>query len=874
MASMEGFAAVFYSEPSVLGLLSNVISAFLVCLQNFSFAHTNIRPEGVENILAGVHLILIGGLSQLLAGFLAFRKYDHLGGTAFLAFAALWSSYGATRVISGAYPPLNNTTLASENATFLLHTDAAQLSTSESAVAGLVAYIFISFILSFCSATVNYIMPFVFGAITLTLVFEGVGLFGQWALVVSGVLELVIVVCGLYGAVALLFKGITQRYVLPGFGNPLFNVLLLGSANSGSSKTTGEEKKKNTKYAEPMALNHLCDTISPFIFAFYTFGYMKTFYVGAIWVSIISICQLFSSFYSYLRDDVYYTTKFGVHSLYWLVMSWEEFTLTVFISIDNVQQSRMGMIGDWFFLATACMLFLMAFNKDVLEVLQNAAFILLTISTIHQIPIRGAYVFFGVSCSLYTAISLYATFASLINSIGEKALIPVGAQVMSSSTLQSVLMSVKSYLMRSKNIPGATICEVPDALFYICNGLAAVSAIQGTLNDPIRQHLSIPSVLIPGAIFQLYVCRIQVQRGRRFGSVLPFCYAAIWATWTWLRFAGHLLNIDAASDGGFTAGSIAFLVVNIFLMVIASYSNLVLLCLTFVMEVLIICFLLFTVEHLPVPLEIVMLSVFGAICIYGATSSLANCIFGKDLIMMGPPLFRVEMTKEDTKDPPPCFCPSSHRTSSLRSIANLLNEGAVCGVPTDTVYALAASCKQPEAIEKIYRIKDRPQEKPICIFISNLDQLRAAAPPFSPLLWEFMENVYPGGIGCIIKKGEWLKKLGVGAGYDRVGTKDSIMIRVPDQTVTVHLIDMTGPLAITSANPSGETDSTHHDMVISRLGHKLEGVLCDGESNEVVASTVVNCTKIDEGGITILREGCVPTAKVRQIFERVKNGDA
>lgn len=56
---------------------------------------------------------------------------------------------------------------------------------------------------------------------------------------------------------------------------------------------------------------------------------------------------------------------------------------------------------------------------------------------------------------------------------------------------------------------------------------------------------------------------------------------------------------------------------------------------------------------------------------------------------------------------------------------------------------------------------------------------------------------------------------GVGAGYSRVGTQDSIMIRVPDLTVLVHLIDMTGPLAINSANPSGEVDSTHHDMVIS-----------------------------------------------------------
>ncbi|XP_048369782.1 uncharacterized protein LOC125442459 [Sphaerodactylus townsendi] len=870
MASTEGFAAIFYSEPAVLGLLANVISAFVVCLQNFSSAQSHVQPDGVANILAGVHLIVIGGLSQLLAGLFTFRKYDHLGGTAFLAFAALWSSYGVTRIISEAYVLPENITLSPSNVSAFSSLDPACFSTREGALAGLVAYIFISVILSFCSATVNYIMPFVFGAIMLTLVFEAVGLFAQWALVVSGVVELVIVISGLYGAIALLFKGITQRYVLPGFGNPLFNVLLLGSASRSSSKNVREEKK-NTKYAEPMALGNLCDFISSFIFAFYCFGYMCNFSVGAVWVSINSIGQILSSFYGYLRGDAYYTTKSGVHSLFWLVMSWEEFTLTVFIQSKNVQLSRAGMVGDWFFLATACVILLMSFNRDVLEVVHNSLFVLLTVSTIQQIPIRGAYIFWGVACCIYTAVSLYATFASLVNSIAEKALIPIGVQVMSSSKLQKALMSIKRCLPKSEKPLDLTASDIPNALFYICNGLAAFSAIQGTLNDPVRQHLSVPTVLIPGAIFQLYVSRLQIQKRRRFGSVLPFCYAAIWATWTWLRFAGNLLNIDPRNDGGFTAGAVAFLVVNVFLMIIASYSNLVLLCLTVVMEVLIICFLLFTLENLPVPLEIVMLTIFSALCIYGATASLANCIFGEELILMGPALLRAETAVKETPVSPPCISPSSRQTSGLRTIAGRLNAGGVCGVPTDTVYALGASCKHPEAIEKIYRIKDRPQEKPICIFISNVDQLRAAAPPFSPLLWEFMENVYPGGIGCIVKKGEWLKTLGVGDGYDRVGTKDSIMIRVPDQTVMVHLIDMTGPLAITSANPSGETDSTHHDMVISRLGHWLDGVLCDGQSNEVVASTVVNCTKIDEGGITILREGCVPAAKVMQIFEKVKN---
>ncbi|KAJ1101613.1 hypothetical protein NDU88_006679 [Pleurodeles waltl] len=953
---MEGFASVYYSEPSVMGFLANVISAFLVALQNFFSFHTKVNAEGVENILAGVHLILIGGLTQLIAGFMCFRKYDHLGSTAFVTFAALWSSYGATRVVLGAYPTISNTTQTMNISDSHAFMAASSLPVSESAVAGLVAYTAIAFILSFCSATVNYVMPFVFGSITLTLVFEAVGLFGQWALVVSGTLELLIVLFGFYGATALLLKCLTQRNVLPGFGNPMFSVLLLGLANSTSSSSIGEEKKKNSKYAEPMALGHIGDAVASFIFAFYCFGYMKTFCIGAIWVSINALSQLCASYYSYLREDVYQTTKLGLHSLYWLVMSWEEFILTVLLSVDNVDESRAGMVGGWFFLVTASILCLMSLNRDLLELLQNSCFLLLTVSTIHQIPLKGSHIFFGVVCSFYTATSLYASFASLLNSIADKSLISTGPQVMSSATFQDLLLCLKRVTSRSKEGQevNSTSCQLPDALFFICNGLASLSAIKGSFDDPTRAHLSIPWVLIPGALFQLYICRIVVQRGRRFGSVLPFCYAAVWATWAWLRLAGTLLNIEATSYGAFTVGAVTFLVINVFLMSLGkslritmpthpsveylrtsgpdrrqllpavmgtgqclplygpsaqflgivrasrkdlsncdphlplkcnlrsltpscsacstvACANVVLMLFALLMEAVIVCFLLFTLGCLPLPLEITVLSVFSVVCVYGAAASLGNCIFSKDLIPMGPPLFKETKPEEKVEASDSCVCPDSYRTSSLRTIAALLDEGGVCGVPTDTVYALAASCKHPEAIQKIYTIKDRPLEKPICICISHLDQLRAARPPFSPLLWDFMESVYPGGVSCIVQKGEWLRSLGVGPAYDIVGTRDSIMIRVPDHTISAHLTDMTGPLAITSANPSGESDSTHHDMVISRLWHKLEGVLCDGDSYEMVGSTVVNCLRIDEGILSIVREGCVPTSRVMHTFERVKN---
>ncbi|CAH2315575.1 tRNA threonylcarbamoyladenosine biosynthesis [Pelobates cultripes] len=138
-----------------------------------------------------------------------------------------------------------------------------------------------------------------------------------------------------------------------------------------------------------------------------------------------------------------------------------------------------------------------------------------------------------------------------------------------------------------------------------------------------------------------------------------------------------------------------------------------------------------------------------------------------------------------------CILSQSHQTSGVRTIAKLLENGGVCGIPTDTVYALAASCKHPDAIKRIYTIKERPTEKPVCICISNLDQLRVINPPFSPLLWR-------------------------------------------------------------------------------RLSDKLDAVLCDGTSNEVVGSTVVNCLKIDEGIVTILREGCVSSTKIMQLFEVAK----
>lgn len=500
-----------------------------------------------------------------MAGLLSFRKYDHLSGTAFIGYAALWASYGATRIFFGAFAEthqlmnnyslsINTTSNTSLNATTGIPVYHLCLSLKESAIAGLVPYIILSFLLAFCSATVNYIMPFVFGAITATLVFEAVGLVASsWALVVSGVLETLILIFAIYGSAALLVKGLTQRLVLKGFGTPLFNVLLLGTTHSARTQSIGQDKKKNTKYAEPMALGFFCDTVASFIFAFYSFGYIKSFGLGAAWVSTITVAQLFSSYYAHLRQDCYHTTKFGLHATYWLIKAWDEFVVSALDMEDSkVVSGRESMVGNWFFVIAGLVLCVGSLNIDVLELIHNMLFVLLTVSTVPQLPLQGYYVFFGVACSLFTAASLYGTFTRLINTIAEKSLIPVRPQIVSTDQFKKALNCRRSKHGDQESLPQTASSFHPqasDVLFYLSNGVAALSALHTSSSsmNPAFLYLTVPWVLISGAIIQAYVSRLQVAGGGRFGSVISSIYVVIWATWTWFRFAG--MSVQTCLNG-------------------------------------------------------------------------------------------------------------------------------------------------------------------------------------------------------------------------------------------------------------------------------------------------------------------------------------
>ena len=162
-------------------------------------------------------------------------------------------------------------------------------------------------------------------------------------------------------------------------------------------------------------------------------------------------------------------------------------------------------------------------------------------------------------------------------------------------------------------------------------------------------------------------------------------------------------------------------------------------------------------------------------------------------------------------------------------------------------------------------IKSRPSEKPLSLWLGSIDDIKNVAPEgkgWSPKLFSFMDRMWPGSVSLVVSRGEWLQRMGVGHAADLIGTKESIALRVPNSTLTVALLKETGPLAITSANPSGACDCTHHNKVDDIIASKIDYILADGPSPMTIASSVVDVRNVDENELFFYRVGCVPEAYI------------
>ncbi len=177
-----------------------------------------------------------------------------------------------------------------------------------------------------------------------------------------------------------------------------------------------------------------------------------------------------------------------------------------------------------------------------------------------------------------------------------------------------------------------------------------------------------------------------------------------------------------------------------------------------------------------------------------------------------------------------------------------MQAGGIVGIPTETVYGIGV-VPRPDALAAVIAAKRRPQEKGIALLIDGLDQVDGLVEVSAPAR-RLAARYWPGPLTLVLP----LRRPGL-VPEAVTGGRDTLGLRIPDHAVPRALARVLGPIAVTSANRSGEEPALTAEALLAAVGDALALVLDDGPVRGGVASTVVSVAT--DGSWTVLREGAL-----------------
>lgn len=199
---------------------------------------------------------------------------------------------------------------------------------------------------------------------------------------------------------------------------------------------------------------------------------------------------------------------------------------------------------------------------------------------------------------------------------------------------------------------------------------------------------------------------------------------------------------------------------------------------------------------------------------------------------------------------------SAEHPAALPHTVDILRHGGMIAFPTDTVYGLATIPFNTNWVEQLYTAKGRSNEKAIAILIGEVSQLRQITAEMGAMAERLARRFWPGPLTLIVQRDPTLP--------DALSSRPTIGVRMPDHPVALALLRMAGPLAVTSANRSGERNASSAAEVMDQLKGRIHLVLDGGTTPGGVPSTVVDCTG---GKPVILREGPIPLTDLQTALE-------
>ena len=199
--------------------------------------------------------------------------------------------------------------------------------------------------------------------------------------------------------------------------------------------------------------------------------------------------------------------------------------------------------------------------------------------------------------------------------------------------------------------------------------------------------------------------------------------------------------------------------------------------------------------------------------------------------------------------------------NDLEIAALLLKNGELVGVPTETVYGLAADATNEEAVAKIFEAKGRPADNPLIIHVTSIDMMLGFTEDIPSVVYKLAEKFWPGPLTMVLPKRSNVPDI-VTAGMDTVA------VRMPSNEVVRKIIDYVGrPLAAPSANKSGYPSPTTAQHVIDDMNGKIAAVVDGGPCSVGVESTVISFEGYDS--VRVLRPGFITPEQLREVVDDV-----
>jgi len=192
----------------------------------------------------------------------------------------------------------------------------------------------------------------------------------------------------------------------------------------------------------------------------------------------------------------------------------------------------------------------------------------------------------------------------------------------------------------------------------------------------------------------------------------------------------------------------------------------------------------------------------------------------------------------------------------IAAAAEAVRRGEVVVLPTDTVYGVGCDAFASDAVASVLTAKGRGREMPLPVLVPNSQTIDGLASDVPAYARDLIEAFWPGPLTLVLRVQSSLM-------WDLGDTNGTVALRMPENDAALKLLTEVGPMAVTSANVTGQPPATTILDAASQLGSAVKVYLETGPSTGGLASTILDCTKEVP---VILRAGALSAGQIQEVL--------